>query len=265
MHVSKDLIWFDGERVKNLNNGPRPVKLSCQWDVSRVVVRTKPQLAGGARPQPTDHRPQTRRRRAMRDCKSPCLRVRKFERIWKPSYQTDQKKSIRLLQKTTRGQLKDCKEAIRNEALFRGPAHFCDSSATMGFIIPAITPGHRPVWMCGTICMVVTRAVILWHFQISNELPFGSCSRRAWTIPSQQKPAQPPPQHHPRVVRIAYQPPPLSSLSARAVCRVLWIVSVDRSMVGEQTVVTGACHGVISVLCVRLYESSSRFWPHGFG
>jgi len=193
-------IWFDGERVKNLNNGPRPVKLSCQWDVSRVVVRTKPQLAGGARPQPTDHRPQTRRRRAMRDCKSPCLRVRKFERIWKPSYQTDQKKSIRLLQKTTRGQLKDCKEAIRNEALFRGPAHFCDSSATMGFIIPAITPGHRPVWMCGTICMVVTRAVILWHFQISNELPFGSCSRRAWTIPSQQKPAQPPPQHHPRVV-----------------------------------------------------------------
>jgi len=62
-----------------------------------------------------------------------------------------------------------------------------------------------------------------------------------------------------RVVRIAYQPPPLSSLSARAVCRVLCIVSVDRSMVGEQTVVTGACHGVISVLCVRLYESSSRF------
>ena len=45
--------------MKNLNNGPRPVKLSCQWDVSRVVVRTKPQLAGGARPQPTDHRPQT--------------------------------------------------------------------------------------------------------------------------------------------------------------------------------------------------------------
>ena len=43
--------------MKNLNNGPRPVKLSCQWDVSRVVVRTKPQLAGGARPQPTDHRP----------------------------------------------------------------------------------------------------------------------------------------------------------------------------------------------------------------
>jgi len=31
------------------------------------------------------------------------------------------------------------------------------------------------------------------------------------------------------------------------------------TMVGEQTVVTGACHGVISVLCVRLYESSCRF------